>query len=202
MDSDYGISIRGSNLLCIRDSIVSSTPGFCLLIDPVHNRCVLCTYELVIVLSLCGFGVFAILQTVTRFPNVHSRFIMLMALLGSSVFGISIIVVWMFLSTGQLVITGGWVLTLLTFSIGVVLLLDGLHWILPVVYRVDFVRDQSSLGWSLIVLGLVEILLASLVFLNLEIIWFLIYFTILLSAINLALSSQIQTSSDWIESEA
>ncbi|MFX1582825.1 MAG: hypothetical protein ACFFCJ_11520, partial [Promethearchaeota archaeon] len=45
-------------------------PGFCLLIDPVHNLCVLCTYELVIVLSLCGFGVFAILQTVTRFPNV------------------------------------------------------------------------------------------------------------------------------------
>jgi hypothetical protein len=127
---------------------------------------------------------------------------MLMVLLSSSVFGISVIVVWMFFSTDQTVITGGLVLTPLTFSIGVVLLLDSLHWILPVVYRVDFVRDQSSLGWSLIVLGLVEILLASLVFLNLEIIWFLIYFAILLSAINLALSSQIQTNLDWNESTA
>ncbi|MFX1565214.1 MAG: hypothetical protein ACFFCH_04425 [Promethearchaeota archaeon] len=73
---------------------------------------------------------------------------------------------------------------------------------IPVVYRVDFPKDQSRYTLSIMVFGIAEMVFVSLVFFDLAILWYLVYFAILLSAIHLILSSQISTRDEWVDTAA
>jgi hypothetical protein len=150
----------------------------------------------VIVLSLLLFGGLSILEALFTFQDERIGYRTIFAIIGTSVLAIGILIIWLFLD-GYWILSVSQGISLIILLAGIALLLYGLHWVIPIVYRLDFLKGQNHSGWLILVIGIVEMILAAFVILYSVYLWIMVFVGILLSAINLAISSKISTRYEW-----
>ncbi|MFW9831100.1 MAG: hypothetical protein ACFFD8_04945 [Candidatus Thorarchaeota archaeon] len=135
------------------------------------------------VISLLVFGLNAGLQAVFSFYDIRKEVRIIFLLIGGFVLVIGCVLPFIEL----LFFPNSFALIILWTSIA--LLLDGLHWFLFMIFITNLPLDKNRYKWLILTLGLLEIILVVIIILVPLNAIFLAFGPIVLSAINLILSS-------------